>query len=247
MKSFIAASLLGLMAGANAHMEISNPAPFRSKFNSFTTDIDYSMTNPLSASGSDFPCKGYHNLLDTPQGQSVANYQPGQKYSFTITGSATHNGGSCQVSLSFDRGSTWTVIQSFIGNCPLRESWDFTIPNDTPTGSALWAWSWWNQVGNREMYMNCAHVTIGGGREARNAEVEAREEVDVSARLPPSDPFASRPAMFVANVGNGCSTLEGSDVLFPNPGPDVVNESSKTANPVGSCGGSGRIARTLKA
>jgi hypothetical protein len=52
----------------------------------------------------------------------------------------------------------------------------------------------------------------------------------------PQDPFGSRPAMFVANVGNGCSTTEGTDVQFPNPGPDVTNVSSKLGPPVGSCG-----------
>ena len=77
MKYFCAA-VLHLAALATAHMEISQPAPLRSKFNDFTTDVDYSMTSPLSQEGSNFPCKGYHNLVGTPQGKSVTNYTPGQ-------------------------------------------------------------------------------------------------------------------------------------------------------------------------
>lgn len=227
MKTFAAATaaLLGLASFSSAHMEMKNPPAFRSKFNKFTTDIDYSMTSPLSASGSDFPCKGYHKLVGTPQGQSVVTWTPGQTYSMTITGGTPHNGGSCQASLSFDGGNSWKTIHSYIGNCPVMgdSSYSFALPNDTPAGNALFAWTWFNQVGNREMYMNCAAVTIGRGskkfRKARGA----------------SNPISSRPNMFVANVGNGCSTVEGKDLLFPKPGPDVNNNSKNTAGPVGNC------------
>ena len=258
MKSVIVA-LVGLLAAANAHMEISKPAPFRSRHNPFTTDIDYSMTNPLSSSGSDFPCKGYHRLLDTPQGGSVATWARGSRQTMTIVGSVTHNGGSCQAALSYDRGATWTAIHSWIGNCPLRPDWTFTVPSDAPTGSALFAWSWWNNLGNREMYMNCAHVTIGGAaREASDDTAEVTEEVqpevqeseeevevEVEARDVQAMNWSSRPRMFVANVNNGCSTVETFDVLIPNPGPDVSYESSKTAAPVGNCGP--RRVKALKA
>jgi len=224
---FFATAALGLVGLASAHMEMKDPPPFRSKFNEFTTDVDYSMTNPLSREGGDFPCKGYNNLVGTPQGQSVATWAPGSSQSMTITGGTPHGGGSCQASLSYDGGSTWTVIHSYLGNCPVQgdSSYEFTLPNDTPAGEALFAWTWFNQIGNREMYMNCAVVTIGGGS-------AKRDELAVRG---PDDPFASRPAMFVANVGNGCSTVEGSDLEFPNPGPDVTNVSQKTAPPTGSC------------
>ncbi|ROT42791.1 putative endoglucanase [Sodiomyces alkalinus F11] len=208
-------------------MEMTWPPPFRSRHNPFTTDIDYSMTNPLSSSGSDFPCKGYHRLLDTAQGGSVVEWEAGQSYGLTLGGSATHNGGSCQASLSYDRGQTWTVIHSYIGNCPLKPTWEFSLPHDTPSGSALFAWSWFNNIGNREMYMNCAHVTISGYESAAEIQERAR---------PPGAPFYGRPALFVANVGNGCSTLEGADVEFPQPGPDVDYATSRSAPPQGSCG-----------
>ncbi|KAG6041505.1 hypothetical protein E4U41_003808 [Claviceps citrina] len=214
--------LLSLVAPAAlvaGHMQMLDPAPFRSKHNSFSSDIDYSMTSPLGVSGSDFPCKGYHALLDTPQGQSVATWQAGRSYSMSLEGSATHAGGSCQLSLSYDKGHSWTVLHSFIGACPLTPRWEFALPADAPAGEALFAWSWFNRLGNREMYMNCAHVTIQAAAAAQND----------------SDAWASRPAMFAANVGNGCRTLEGSDVLFPEPGPNVNIVSDKMAAPVGEC------------
>jgi hypothetical protein len=243
MKSFIAA-LVGLLAVANAHMEISKPAPFRSRYNPFTTDIDYSMTNPLSSSGSDFPCKGYHKLLDTPQGGSTATWVRGSRQTMTIVGSVTHNGGSCQASLSYDRGATFKAIHTWIGNCPLRSDWQFTVPSDAPTGSALFAWSWWNNLGNREMYMNCAHITIASGREAEAEEAETDVEIEARDDVQAAN-WSSRPPMFVANVNNGCSTAETYDVLIPNPGPDVSYESSKTAPPIGNCGA--RKVKALKA
>lgn len=232
MKTFSVATILGLAAMTHAHMEMSDPPPFRSKFNSFSTDIDYSMTNPLSDSGSNFPCKGYHSLYDTPQGASVANWQAGQAQSLTITGSATHNGGSCQASLSFDKGNTWKVIHSYIGGCPLQSKWDFTIPTDTPSGDALFAWTWFNNVGNREMYMNCARVTISGAAQ--------------KAKRAPSDSINSRPNMFVANAGNGCTTEAGKDVLFPQPGPDISTVGQNTAAPIGTCGAGKRSARDFR-
>ncbi|KFA69464.1 hypothetical protein S40285_04633 [Stachybotrys chlorohalonatus IBT 40285] len=237
MKSILVAAVLGLASVAQAHMEMVWPPPFRSRYNRFTTDIDYSMTNPLSQTGSDFPCKGYHSLLGTGQGQSVVTWQPGQSYNWTLTGSATHNGGSCQVSLSYDRGSTWTVLHSYIGQCPLSPTWRFTLPNDTPAGSALFAFSWNNNLGNRELYMNCAHVTIAPRLAARDEELQL---------LPPTDPFSSRPRTFFANIGNGCSTVETYDVLYPNPGPDVDNRSSRTSPPSGTCRSRKRVAQEFQ-
>jgi hypothetical protein len=111
-------------------MEMIYPPPFRSKVNDHATTKDFDMTSPLSADGSNFPCKGYHSDFGTPAGASTATFAPGQSYKFTISGGASHNGGSCQASLSYDKGKTWTVIHSYIGNCPLQgeSDFDFAIP-----------------------------------------------------------------------------------------------------------------------
>ena len=208
---------------SSAHMQMSWPPPFRSKYNPYTTDIDYNMNSPLDANGDNYPCKGYQSLLGTPQGPSVVTWQAGQTYNMTIVGGATHGGGSCQASLSYDRGVSWTVIHSYVGSCPLMANWSFTLPNDTPAGDALFAWSWFNKIGNREMYMNCAHVTIGAGGGGS------------TFRRGAGDPFGSRPAIFAANVNDGCGTAENCDLEFPNPGPDVDDASSGTCPPVGNC------------
>jgi hypothetical protein len=219
--------VFGLLSAANAHMQMSWPPAFRSKFNAFTTDIDYDMTAPLHADGGNYPCKGYHSLLDTPQGRAAVNWRPGQTYNFTLVGTATHLGGSCQVSMSFDRGQTWKVLHSYIGKCPLSPTRQFTLPDDTPSGSALFAWSWFNKVGNREMYMNCAHVTIDPDSGA-DSQSEAYS-------------IKKRPEILAANVGNGCSTIEGYDLAFPQPGLAFSTLSENTAPPVGSCGTMQRV------
>ncbi|OBT56674.1 hypothetical protein VE04_03815 [Pseudogymnoascus sp. 24MN13] len=187
----------------SGHMELLNPPPLRSKYNKFTSNIDYS----------------YLPDLGTPQGASVATWVAGSSQKFTVVGSITHKGGSCQASLSTDGGITFTVIHSYIGNCPLVSDFPFTVPSDTPTGPAVFSWTWFNTVGNREMYMNCASVTISAG--------SGSGPVDIS--------FSSRPDAFVANVGKGCSTLESIDLEFPDPGPDITINSLGTTPPIGSC------------
>jgi hypothetical protein len=152
-----ATAILALLGShlAAAHMDMFYPPPLKSKFNPFAmaaNSIDNDMKSPLQASGADFPCKGYQSLLGTAQGASVATFAPGQKYNLTIEGGAYHDGGSCQTSLSYDKGKTFTVIQSFVGECPTSSggSWDFTVPADAPAGKdVLLAWTWFNRVGNR--------------------------------------------------------------------------------------------------
>ncbi|KAG5929870.1 hypothetical protein E4U42_004173 [Claviceps africana] len=222
MKVTAALAILSAAGFAAAHMEMMAPPPLRSKFNKFSTNADFDMTSPMAPSGANFPCKGHLSVLGTPQARSVADWAAGQPQSLTITGGASHNGGSCQASLSFDSGKTWKAIHSWVGNCPGsgESKFQFTVPSDTPAGPALFAWTWFNQVGNREMYMNCASVTITGGGKKKRGSTQSLQ---------------SRPDMFVANVGKGCGTAEGSDVLFPDPGPDVDMNSKKTAPPTGSC------------
>ncbi|CAK42338.1 CAZyme family AA11 [Aspergillus niger] len=211
MKSALLA--YGLLASAStvtAHIQMSNPYPIRSPLdpNGDESKKDYSYTNPLDSDGSDYPCKGYAN----DPFRSVASYSPGGTYELDLQGSATHDGGSCQISLSYDTGKSFQVIHSMLGGCPLTESYKFTIPSDAPTGDALLTWTWFNKVGNREMYMNCAQVTIGDGSKKRDLE-EMRKR----------DAFSSLPPIFIANVnGPGqCTTIENYDVNFPLPGPSV--------------------------
>jgi LysM repeat protein len=215
--------ILAFVALVRGHMEMSFPPPFRSKVNPFAnpSTVDYSMTAPLSGAAG-FPCKGYQSDLGTPAGASVVTWNQGAAVNISIAGSASHGGGSCQVSLSYDSGKTFKVIHSFIGGCPLTPTWNFNIPSDATPGPALFAWTWYNEIGNREIYMNCASITIGGG--TKRASTVA---------------FSSRPDIFKANIGNGCTTVEGQDVVFPDPGPDVTGTSAKSGTGfTGNCGGS---------
>jgi len=70
---------------------------------------------------------------------------------FRLDGSATHNGGSCQLSMSYDGGQTWVVFYSIVGGCPIdTENYTIPVPSDLPPSArALLAWSWENNTGNR--------------------------------------------------------------------------------------------------
>ena len=208
---------LTLGSTVTAHMKLQWPYPFRDQANPNVQQakIDYSMTSPLNSDGSNFPCKGYQVDMDDSNGagKSIVTWDAGAAYNFSVTGGATHGGGSCQIALSYDKGKSFTVIHSYIGSCPLSsgEQFQFTIPGDAPTGSSMFAWVWYNEIGNREIYMNCASVTIGSGSGSA-----------------PATKFSDRPDLFVANLGNGCTTVEGKEVQFPDPGPaeDVTIKNS---------------------
>ncbi|KAJ5329670.1 hypothetical protein N7541_000165 [Penicillium brevicompactum] len=247
------AIISGLLASTvSAHMQLSTPYPIRSPLNKDAKgQKDYSYTNPLSSSGSDYPCKGYAK----DDFEAVATWEPGSSQHMELEGSATHDGGSCQLALTYDQGKTFKVIESIEGDCPIAKKYDFDIPSDAPTGDALFAWTWFNKVGNREMYMNCAMITIGSS-DSRSAngtttENEKRDEMEapkpatkeMEAPKPASkekpkamehsknnkaakSSFDSLPDLFVANVDQTgkCVTTEGEAVHFPKPGPKLIGE-----------------------
>lgn len=202
------------------HVEMSWPYPMHSRLNPMLEENQrhYNMTSPLDSNGTDFPCKGYH--LDSSW-SPTASLTAGAVYNMTLQGTATHGGGSCQVSLSYDNGTSFHVIKSIVGGCPLQLSYLYKIPVSLPNGNALLAWSWQNRVGNREFYMNCAQVEILGGK--------GRLEDQVSL-----------PSIWVANLESvtECRTTENVDPVYPSPGADVEYggelDSSSPPSP-GSC------------
>ena len=181
---------------------MSSPAPINSPKNPHAdwTTIDYDYSSPLNPDGSNFPCKGYENTAV----QSVADYNAGETYTATLSGSATHTGGSCQFALSYDSGKTFKVIKSIIGGCPLEGEYNFTIPSSAPSGDALFAWTWMNKKGNREFYMDCAWVHVEG-----EGGIDTTEE-------PPGE----LPNIFVANLKgiNDCEIIEDEEPVFA---PDI--------------------------
>ncbi|CAG8117944.1 unnamed protein product [Penicillium nalgiovense] len=236
--------LSGLLATTvSAHIQMSKPYPIRSPLNKDAKgQKDYSYTNPLSTSGSDYPCKGYAD----DDFEAVATWQPGSSQEIQLEGSAVHGGGSCQLALTYDKGKTFKVIQSMEGDCPIDKKYEFEVPSDAPSGDALFAWTWFNKVGNREMYMNCAMITIGGSgnREAREAPKPMVDEKNTKKehsnksnnQTPNKKPsshttnakssFDSLPDLFLANVDQAgkCVTIEGEPVHFPKPGPKLIGK-----------------------
>jgi hypothetical protein len=225
MSSSINKLLMLLLTGSAAvsgHMILSSPPALRYKDNPYAgQNIDYDLNSPIT-SLAEIPCKGSLSLLGTSQATPVATWTAGQTYQMTISGGATHLGGSCQAAVSVDRGKSFHVIKSFIGSCPTPDakdsSFSFKLPSDTPaTDEGIFAWHWSNKVGNREHFSNCAVVKIQGGSGSEGT------------------PFGQRPAPFLANIGNGCATLPGVNVEYPDPGPDV-ERNGDSAPPTGNCG-----------
>lgn len=207
----------------SSHVVLNDPLPFNG-------DQDNA---PLAADGSNFPCK----LTGAASGTSSKTFTPGTPDTFILKGSAVHGGGSCQISVTYDnpptKNSVFKVVQSYEGACPvsavgnlpadpnnLLPSLPVTMPTGLKSGDAVFVWTWFNKIGNREMYMNCAPITIGGS--------ESSDTV-----------FKSLPDMFVANIptapNNECTTKETFDIQFPNPGQNVVTSNAGT-NFAPACG-----------
>jgi hypothetical protein len=227
-----------LCATVSCHVIMIEPTPFE-------FPVDATKQAPLSEIGSDFPCKFPAGF--TPKVAEITTLKPGPDANdLQLKGGATHSGGSCQISLTTDtvptKNSKWEVIKSIEGGCPsdaegnLSDSAEtlaplikFGVPDGMPAGKYTLAWTWFNKSGNREMYMNCAPVQIGGGAAIK------REVAKISKKRQ-----TGLPSLFMANIGNGCTTSENSDVTFPDPGENLVRGGKvKPGPPAGSCGAAG--------
>ncbi|KAI9809485.1 MAG: hypothetical protein M1826_003876 [Phylliscum demangeonii] len=236
------ALLAALLATAQGHMLLAEPVPM---------GASTLLNGPINQDN--YPCQSTRaNAFDDTGANTAMALGSTQKLRFK--GSAVHGGGSCQVSITYDKqptaASVFKVIHSIVGGCPAKnqvgnlpadpngngaDTYEYKIPTDIPTGEATLAWTWFNKVGNREMYMNCARITITAGGSTKMARDLARPVVrrDQSA-------FNSLPDMFKANIGNqspGCSTKDSADLDFPNPGQSVDHfGTAAPVPPVGSCG-----------
>lgn len=235
-----------MLASANAHMIMATPPPYGKPNNS-----------PLDPSGSDFPCKSTSSA-----GAPVTEMAIGTTQQLSFTGQAVHGGGSCQVSLTTDnpatKNSKWMVIHSIEGGCPARGStgnagdnldaaapavdqYDYKIPQGIAPGAYTLAWTWFNKVGNREMYMNCASIKVSGGAGKRDVPANETEEYSIPALSERATP--DFPEMFRANMGGSCQTAEG-DLKFPNPGASLETMPNAKLNPPtgADCGKAGAAA-----
>jgi hypothetical protein len=207
-----------------AHLKMTSPEPY--------TPVEKELDNsPLNGDGSDFPCKISPGGFLAPTEE--ATYWAGHDNTINLLGSITHGGGSCQVSLTSDReptkSSDWKVIKSYEGGCPASVPGNlpgdatsdhslqlhFAIPIGILPGKYTLAWTWFNRVGNREMYMNCAPITVANDSPSNSSDNTPKQ----SPAFPP---------MFVANI-NGCMTRENVDIHFPWPG-SIVEDNGESRN-----------------
>ncbi|KAL9134707.1 MAG: hypothetical protein Q9175_004108 [Cornicularia normoerica] len=245
INNILTASAIALFATtAQGHMIMATPPPYGSPNNS-----------PLVADGSNFPCKATSN-----SGGTVTNMAIGAPQKLSFLGESVHGGGSCQVSLTTDtpatKSSKWMVIHSIEGGCPAKnvagnigadnsasapdpDTYSYSIPTGIAPGAYTLAWTWFNKVGNREMYMNCASIKVTGGSSKRDTSLNETDFAipELSGRDTPSFP-----AMFVANIPTtDCLTADSKDVQFPDPGTSVEKDgvASDLGPPTGpKCGGS---------
>lgn len=240
MHTLTALALLGALSVplSSAHMLLAKPVPYgKSTLNNSPLN-----NAAIGSLGSDFPCKTRPGVYDVT---IMNNVEVGVPQELSFTGGATHGGGSCQVSISLDKepgvNSTWKVVHSIVGGCPASvdgnlsgnpndagaSSFKWTLPAGMLNGQYTMAWTWFNKIGNREMYMNCAPITVTGGVDG-----------DTSA-------FEKLPDMFVANLPREeCNVPDSKNFIFPNPGDSV--ETAQAAALVSTLQGAGCAAMTTR-
>ncbi|KAI1129441.1 hypothetical protein F5Y10DRAFT_151507 [Nemania abortiva] len=215
-----------LVAAVKAHMIMKTPSPF---------DPSALNNSPLDASGSDFPCK--FSGAYTATGGTTNTFALGSDQELSFIGSAVHGGGSCQVVLTYDnpptKDSKWKVIHSIEGGCPAKGqagnlpenpdgtgagTYKYTIPSNIPSGKGTIGWTWFNRIGNREMYMNCGPLELTGTGGSQSN-------------------FDSLPDMVVLNIGSHPQTPEGVDYKFKDAGSSVENNIGQFG--VATCGNDG--------
>ncbi|KAJ0302681.1 hypothetical protein Brms1b_011956 [Colletotrichum noveboracense] len=245
MSSLLLTSLLLYLT--SAHVVLENPKPFK-----FVAD---GPTNPISATGDDFPCKVPPGASYIVDGERTV-YAVGEPQTATFAGQAVHGGGSCQFALSTDteptKQSTWMVIHSIEGGCPARnqkgnlegpnkDEYTFSIPQGIAPGEYTFAWTWQARVGGQpEYYMNCAPITVVASKKKRG---HARE----GWRTSPAKRQTQFPELFMANMGEvsgGCTTDEALTaqvpIKYPNAGTSVDHPEGEANLFVQPCDGNPR-------
>ncbi|KAF2843556.1 lytic polysaccharide monooxygenase [Patellaria atrata CBS 101060] len=173
VKSLLVALAVSAVQG---HMQLYEPAALKGGNNPYNEGgPDPYIQYPYGCCDKPHPgmCRGHLDLLGTRQGTPTATWQAGTKQTWSIYGlgpfAGNHYGGSCQTGFSIDKGKTFHVATSYIGNCPRRkggmnetaQKFEFTVPSDLPVGEAVFAWTWVNR--QQEFFMNCAVVNITKG------------------------------------------------------------------------------------
>lgn len=224
LSNTLAVGFVALSSFASGHLTMQWPVPF---------GVDTLNNSPLvdakpGTAQSDYPCKQRSGVYDI---SAMNNVQVGKPNLLAFEGSASHGGGTCQLAISTDleptANSTFKLIQTYEGNCPVVNSdgntgtddYTWSLPEGTPNGRLTFAWLWYNRIGNRELYMNCAPLDVTGGSDN-------------------TDFYDSLPNIYLINMPTSeCESVETADVEIPYPGQYVLkaNEASIAAASGPSC------------
>jgi hypothetical protein len=165
-RNIIPVVIVAFVSSGIAHMILARPKPFG------TLTLNNS---PLDETGADFPCKQRNGVYDVTE---MNFWKAGERQSVSFEGTTVHGGGSCQFSVTTDpqptKLSRWKVIHSIVGGCPASaagnlepgqraDTFNLLVPEGMPSGKYTFAWTWFNRRGGRrEMYMNCAPISVSG-------------------------------------------------------------------------------------
>ncbi|KAF4960620.1 hypothetical protein FSARC_10434 [Fusarium sarcochroum] len=217
-------SILALVAlHTSAHVIMIEPHPYN-----LDTEPLY-QTWPLSAD-LPFPCQGRTQHVEEVTKVKAGTTQTVKFWGSAVHGGGSCQFSVGYGKNPPKDPKDWHTIYSIIGGCPAeaagnvpttgkdphgRENgpqcgndkdkectrqFDIPIPKDMKNGPAVFAWTWFNKIGNREMYMVCSPIEVVGGKDDSTF-------VD------------SLPAIFRANIPGECTTgASGSVINFPEPG-----------------------------
>ncbi|KAM0347391.1 hypothetical protein ACHAPU_004912 [Fusarium lateritium] len=224
MFSLSTLSILALGASlASSHVIMIEPHPFN-----LDTEPLY-QTWPLSAD-LPFPCQGRTQHAEQVTKVTAGTTQTVKFWGSAVHGGGSCQFSVAYGKNPPSDPSKWHTIYSIIGGCPAEaagnipttgtdphsrengaecgndtgkectKQFNIPIPKDIQNGPATFAWTWFNKIGNREMYMVCSPIEISGGKDDSSF-------VD------------SLPAIFRANIPGECTTgASGSVINFPEPG-----------------------------
>ncbi|KAJ2704582.1 hypothetical protein FB645_003148 [Coemansia sp. IMI 203386] len=171
-------TVIAMASAVLGHMEIYKPCSRYSSKCATTPalpageTIDYNLNTPIGSNGSILAPFCKHT---TPWPQVTETWTAGQPVTVSfVAGGATHSGGHCEFSVSYDGGNTYVVLHQELRYCfytaapsaggvDTVRNFTFTLPANLPgTDHAIFAWTWVNAVGNREFYNNCGDIAIKG-------------------------------------------------------------------------------------
>ncbi|KAG9520872.1 hypothetical protein KCU93_g7592, partial [Aureobasidium melanogenum] len=234
-------SALALIAKSNAHVVMNTPTPYG--FSTLQTSPlngeGYNFPCQSGSRANAFDATGVYNPMKVGQDNDLKFTGTAVHGGGSCQLSVTY-----EYPPPADK-SKWKVIHSYIGSCPANaqgniaeagsdvdgrptgaqctgdnqseclKDFKFQIPEGMKNGNATLAWTWFNKIGNREMYMNCAPISITGGSDDDTF-------------------FNSLPELYVANIPNECNFNSGSFVVgFPNPGKFVTYGEAATPGDLG--------------